>query len=416
MISKSSLYKVLSFVLACGLPGIVSQASEQAKPWSADAFASLTEARICTLRESERAVWQKYLDASREKAKVFPALARTDFLEAPELSGARRSTALREGGETQWYGTEEAGRLAMNVCAWQSPVGGWTKCNDYSVQPEPNNGKTDIWSAGTFDNNATVLELRFLARVITGLPDDPRSVRWREVFLKGLEYIFSAQYPNGGFPQIYPLVGSYHDAITLNDDAMFRVLRLLRDISEGRAEFAFVSSAQRAESSRRLARGIDCLLKMQIIEPSGRRTAWCQQHDMLTLKPCAARGFEPIAAASNESASLLKLLMDLPAPPQEVVRAVDDAVAWLEKNALRNAVWKEGRLEPKEGANLLWARFYEIGSDKPIFGDRDCSIHYDIVEISEERRKGYGWFGHWPGNRVKNYKNWRESVSNKPKT
>ncbi len=39
-----------------------------------------------------------------------------------------------------------------------------------------------------------------------------------------------------------------------------------------------------------------------------------------------------------------------------------------------------------------WSRYYEIGTDRLIFGDRDKSIHDDVNEISRERRKGYGWF------------------------
>ena len=46
--------------------------------------------------------------------------------------------------------------------------------------------------------------------------------------MRGLDYALSAQYPNGGFPQIYPLVGWYHDAITYNDDAMVHIMELCR--------------------------------------------------------------------------------------------------------------------------------------------------------------------------------------------
>ena len=48
------------------------------------------------------------------------------------------------------------------------------------------------------------------------------------------------------------------------------------------------------------------------------------------------------------------------------------------------------------GAPPLWARLYEIGTDRPIFGDRDRTIHYDVTELSSERRLGYQWYGGWP--------------------
>ena len=40
-----------------------------------------------------------------------------------------------------------------------------------------------------------------------------------------------------------------------------------------------------------------------------------------------------------------------------------------------------------------WARLYEIRTNRPIYGDRDGSVHYHLSEISEERRLGYEWQG-----------------------
>jgi len=39
-----------------------------------------------------------------------------------------------------------------------------------------------------------------------------------------------------------------------------------------------------------------------------------------------------------------------------------------------------------------WARFYEIGTNQPLFGDRDGEVHYTFAEISEERKRGYSWY------------------------
>ena len=38
-----------------------------------------------------------------------------------------------------------------------------------------------------------------------------------------------------------------------------------------------------------------------------------------------------------------------------------------------------------------WARLYEEGTLRPIYGDRDGKVHYRLEEISEERRTGYSW-------------------------
>jgi len=407
---RNSIFLTFTFFAALGLGGSSLRAADRPRAWPPDQFLPLTEARIAALPEAEQGVWRKYLETSRQVAKAIPTPTEPEFsptepLKA-QLTGGRYAKGLKSGGDSKWYATEEARRLAVRVGEWQSPAGGWTKSNDYSISPPPKKTKADIWDAGTFDNNATILEMRFLVRVIAAGTDDKRADSWRATFMRGLQYIFNAQYPNGGFPQIYPLGGGYHDAITFNDNAMPRVLELLRDIAAGNPEFAFVPAEQRAEAARRFARGIDCVLKTQIVEPPGRRTVWCQQHDMLTLKPCAARNFEPIAASTSESVSLVRLLMSLPSPSKEVIDAIDSAAGWFSKVALHEKSWKQHHIEAQAGAGPLWSRYYEIGTDKSIFGDRDRTIHYDVSEISAERKNGYAWFGTWPETTLTEYKNW----------
>ena len=58
------------------------------------------------------------------------------------------------------------------------------------------------------------------------------------------------------------------------------------------------------------------------------------------------------------------------------------------------------------GAGPLWARYYERGTDRPIFGDRDKTIHDDMNEISKERRNGYGWVNETPGRALEQYARW----------
>ena len=47
-------------------------------------------------------------------------------------------------------------------------------------------------------------------------------------------------------------------------------------------------------------------------------------------------------------------------------------------------------------AKPIWARYYEIGTNKPFFSDRDGVKKYTIAEIGYERRNGYAWYGDWP--------------------
>jgi len=66
------------------------------------------------------------------------------------------------------------------------------------------------------------------------------------------------------------------------------------------------------------------------------------------------------------------------------------------------------KLVDAPGSGPIWSRHYEIGTDRPIFGDRDKTIHDDVNEISRERRQGYGWFRDAPKRVLDHYAKWAE--------
>lgn len=394
-------------------------AADRPHAWPPNQFAPVTPERIAVLPAGEQSAWRAYWDASQALAGLAPVPTVPDFSPLQPLTGppkgGRHTKGLRLDAPRPWYAGDEARTIADRVMAWQTPAGAWTKGIDYTQSRTAAAGENDLWSRGTFDNDATIFELRFLARVAAEATDVARSAAWREAFLRGLHYVFAAQYPNGGFPQVYPLAGGYHDAVTFNDDAMTHALELLRDVAAGKTEYTFVPAPLREEAGRRLARGVSCVLVTQIKTADGRRTVWCQQHDALTLLPCAARNFEPVAATAKESADLVQFLMSLPHPSPEVVAAVDGAMAWFRRTALHDLAWgrnaaREEQLTAAPGAPPLWARLYELETDKPVFGDRDRTVHYAVEEISPERRNGYGWYGDWPARIMKTHQTWRGKI------
>jgi PelA/Pel-15E family pectate lyase len=396
---------------------------------------ALTTDSIATLPASEQPAWQRYLARSRAQR------AKDQAFLAVELQQAAREVALVPpkgsvgqslplGEKPDWYAGAEARRRAHNVVTFQTPAGGWSKGFDAThhpralgegfsasntsrhLSPGDHDQPADVnWSyIGTFDNDATTRHLRFLARVAAAA-DEHTGAAWRQAFHRGLAYILAAQYPNGGWPQNYPLDGGYHDSITFNDGAMVNILLLLRDTAAGRREFAFVPAELRSQAAASEQRGLACLLRCQV-QASSRLTAWPQQCDMLTLAPTSARNYEMPAISSGESAAILGYLMTLEQPSADVVRAVHAAAAWMEATKLRDVAWgpaKNGSgrtLLPSPGADPLWARYYEIGSNRPLFGDRDKTIHDDVNEISAERRNGYGWYGTGPARELERYAQW----------
>jgi PelA/Pel-15E family pectate lyase len=408
---------VASFLIA--LWSKAAEPTPPPRPWEPDAFLPVTEARIAALPAAGQAAWRAYWQASAERSALLPPRDLVDHSSNQALAGppigSSYSKGVRLNGPAAWYASEEARTIADKVAKWQRPTGGWVKSGDYSRDPLPADDHHDAWSNGTFDNDSTLYEMRFLALVAQAAGADARVSTWRDSFLRGLNYVFAAQYPSGGFPQIYPLVGWYHDAITYNDDAMVHILELCRDIAAHQAEFAFVPADQAALAAQRLARGIQCVLATQLRDAAGHLTVWGQQHDALTLKPCAARNFEPISECSNESAGLTRFLMSIPHPSPEIIAAVEGAMAWFPAHALHGVVWDRDAtsgsgLVAKPAAPDLWARFYEIGTGRPLFGERDRTMHYVVTELSTERRKGYGWYNNRAADLPAAYAKWQAGL------
>ena len=421
MPALSRFFRRLPLLVAAGaVSAFASDATPPPRPWEPNAFRPVTEARIAALPAAAQPAWRAYWQASAAHAR--PPSKPTDRVENTTQLLVNRapipavySTRLKLNAAAAWYASAEARSIADYIVAWQRPSGGWTKGGVYTRAPQPADDHHDGWSAGTFDNDSTIYELRFLALVIHAGGGESRAAAWRDSFARGLAYIFAAQYPNGGFPQIYPLAGGYHDAITFNDDAMVHILELLRDTAGQKKEYAFVPADLATEAATRLARGIQCVLATQLRDAAGGPTVWGQQHDALTLRPCAARNFEPTSECSLESAGLVQFLMSVPQPTPEIIAAVDGAMTWFRQHALPGVVWDRaavtGRgLVPKAGAPDLWARYYEIGTGRPVFGERDRSVHYVVTELTAERRQGYGWYNNRAATLPAAYAAWKAGL------
>jgi PelA/Pel-15E family pectate lyase len=379
----------------------------------------LTTDRIGTLPATVRGAWRAYV------ARSVAAMARDKAMLAAERQPGAPVPASPPGAkghrdtmpldrDPAWYAGAEARAVADNIVSFQTPSGGWGKNQDRSGPPRAPGqmylpfdslaakyATQDLaggWSfVGTLDNDATTTELSFLARAQAARPG-AEGEEYRAAFTKGVRYLLEAELPGGGWPQVYPLQGSYHDALTFNDDAALHAIELLQQVGEGRSDYAFVAAPIRQAARDAAARGIATLLATQVVV-DGRRTIWAQQYDPLTRQPVGARNFEPIALATGESAAILRFLMRQPHPSPAIRQAVTDGAAWFAAHSLRDVAWAPAsgpdgrRLVSQPGAGPIWARFYDIATSKPVFGDRDRSIHDDVNEISLERRIGYAWFG-----------------------
>jgi len=323
-----------------------------------------------------------------------------------------------------FYASDEAIRIADNVLLYQRNTGGWPKGIDMarilSEADRTKINKAKTKKDSTLDNDATHTQMRYLAKVYNAT----KLERFKQAFLKATDYLLEAQYPNGGWPQFYPWQGhaKYSRYITFNDGAIIGAMNILRDIAKKKPEYAFVDQDRRSKAEKAVQKGIECILKCQIIV-DGKRTAWCQQHDQTTLEPRPARSYEKISICAGVSVGVVKFLISIDNPDANVIEAVQSAVAWFDRVKLTGIrqINKPDKSSERgydkvvvndATAPPIWARFYQIGTNRPIFCGRDGKIKYRLAEIEQERRTGYAWYGYWPAELLAtDYSNWQKKWS-----
>ncbi len=295
--------------------------------------------------------------------------------------------------DAEWYGTKEAKVLADDILKYQLSDGGWRK-------DMANTTLDGSWAKSTLDNDATTSQISVLARVYNATGKS----KYLKGCLKGIDLLLDGQYANGGWPQIFDDAGTYHAHITYNDGAMIHALNILKAVSEKSGDFSFVSDEYAKRAATSVDKGIECILKTQIVV-NGVKTAWCQQHDEFTLKPTDGRAYELASISSSESVSIVNFLKSLPNKSDEIVDSINSAIEWMKEVqifGIKVLNLDDDRVvieDPEAGP--IWARFYQIGTNTPIFVDRDGSLHYELAGISQERRAGYAWYGSWPSSLIK---------------
>ncbi len=255
---------------------------------------------------------------------------------------------------------------AARALAWgQSKAGGWEHLAGVGHMKKGVEKPVREKGRCSFDDDMTQGALSFLMD-LDQVVDEP----WlKESVDTGLQFMIKAQFENGAWSQWYPFIGGYHDYYTFNDGAINDCIRLMLKAHTIYGKEEYLNSTRR---------GGDFIILSQLPPP---QAGWAQQytHD---LKPAWARTFEPPGVCTLVTANNIRTLVNLYlyTKDEKYLKPIPKAVDWLENS--------------KIGDNL-WARLYEIGTNKPIYGDREDGnkVHYDYDKISEYERKSYSWQG-----------------------
>ncbi|MHC4502335.1 MAG: pectate lyase, partial [Planctomycetota bacterium] len=220
---------------------------------------------------------------------------------------------------------DAARESAMALVGAQLHSGGWP----YRIEFEPAarrrfayrvDGKPSrkARNVSVLDDDTTQSALRFLMKYdrATRFADAPV----HEAALRGLTSLLDAQFPNGGWAQVYrgpaargryPVkragyrpdgkhtrVKAYWEFCTLNDN-------LMRDAIETLFLAARVYDEERYREAA--MKGGDFLILAQMPEP---QPGWAQQYDF-DMHPCWARKFEPASITGGESQGVMMTLLDI---------------------------------------------------------------------------------------------------------
>lgn len=315
-----------------------------------------------------------------------PAKSRQGWIQPPgsPTIGLAYLQAYSDTGERFYL--EAAQHVGTALLATQLQSGGWWYWGEF----DPNERqkwcfRKDMGSctmlplnrlknATTIDDNTTQSALAFLILLDLAVPSGDDNVK--EAINYALSHIRAAQYPNGAFPIRFDLrsdkVSTATDAnvpaiisqarfhlgdlfFTVNDNAQRDMMRTMLIAHRAYHDPADLEAAKRVG---------DFLISARLPEP---QPAWAQTYNE-RLEPAWGRRFEPAAVVSNETAGSVEALLELHlyTGEEKYLAPIDSAVAWLEKAQLPDG---------------LWARFYEVGSNRPLYMTQDYDLTYEANDL-----------------------------------
>jgi PelA/Pel-15E family pectate lyase len=280
----------------------------------------------------------------------------------------------------------DAAREAAKALVYgQLESGGWTQVihfADAERRGKYRNGNGGDWNASSLDDGQTQTALQFLIRADRALEFNHADIH--EATIYGLAALLNAQFPNGGFPQVWtgpvrstPVlqakfpdydwktegrVKNYWDFYTLNDN-------LAGDVAD---TLILAHKTYKVDKYRgALAKLGDFLILAQMPDP---QPGWCQQYNF-DMVPIWARRFEPPAISGWESQDALATLIKIAryTGEKKYLEPIPRALEYFTKECLL----PDGRV----------ARFYEFKTNRPLYMDAEYKLTYSDAAAPSH----YGW-------------------------
>ncbi|MFD0990081.1 pectate lyase [Mariniflexile jejuense] len=300
----------------------------------------------------------------------------------------------------------KAAEKAARAIIWgQSHEGGWNYMIDFAGDRSLKQWYNTIGKNGwrleefqhyygnsTFDDDVTTDAARFLLRMYLEKMDPT----YKPALDKALDFILKSQYPNGGWPQRYPLVKGYEKQgfpdytpfYTFNDDVIWENVNFLMQCYLVLGQERFLEPIYKGMNFYKISQ-----------DTCG---AWGQQVDM-NMKVASARTYEPAAflpSATCENALLLIKFYQLTGDKQ-FLEGVAKAIKWLEDVKLPVDKIEGHRIHPtfvdvktnkpiyvhRKGSNVIYGSYYIDENDKNLLSHYYGKSFVNLQELKDEYKE-----------------------------
>ena len=296
----------------------------------------------------------------------------------------------------------DAAVAAARALVWgQLESGGWDYKVDFSAKGEKRWAYRHLKLAdlegrrntSTLDDNNTQHALRLLMAVDQLVAD----AAIHEAVAYGLRALLEAQLPKGGWPQRFfltpPATQRYAETVRIGPDGTRTTVKrpvhyahyytyndatlndCISTLLEAHRRY------QRPEYIEGVRKAGQFVLLSQLEPP---QAGWAQQYTP-DLEPEWARRFEPKSVCSAVTVRNVHTLIDfyLTFGDAKYLEPIPAALHWLERSKL-----------PGEGSR--WARFYELGTNRPLYFTRKYELTYKPDDLPTH----YGFVSNYGGDRA----------------
>ena len=347
-------------------------------------------------------VWSYLPDYSRQWGEL-EARRTMIWLQSPSTPdvGEALLDAFHATGDDYYY--DCAVRVARCIIKGQLPCGGWNYMFDLESEDSLKGWYATIgrqawrleefqhyYGNATFDDEATKHCAEFLLRIYLEKKDETFGRPLR----RAISFMLDSQYPNGGWPQRYPLMYShpfkgkadYTSFITLNDNVMPENIDFLLQCYQ---------SLGMSHLREPILRAMKLMRDLQQQPPL---SGWADQYTPFDLRPAHARSYEPRAVNTGTTVSMIFLMMDFYKLTGDMsfLKGIPRAIDFLESQKLPSELASKVRRTPLQEDEILMPRFINPDDGRPLYvhrkGSNVVNGEYYTDEVAEGTIAHYSSF------------------------